>query len=148
VRHLAITAVAFGMLSLLGCAAFEPRVRTLVLPTNGIAAPYDFDGVRTALSERGVILHVPTAAEAAHAMPAPAYVPILRQQLTTQPEAEIVSIHLVVADKGGDMLRLERVLAYAVETTGHDTGNCISLYDASTALAILGACFFPERSRP
>jgi hypothetical protein len=48
----------------------------------------------------------------------------------------------------GDVLQLDHVLTYVVETTGHATGNCISLFGASTARAILGACFFPERTRP
>jgi hypothetical protein len=148
-RNVCFTAtLAFVMASTFACGTFESPVRTLVLPADGIAAPYDFDGVRTALAERGVVLSIPTAAEAARAIPIAAYEPILRQQLTTQPEAEIVSIHLAVANKGGNMLPLDDALAYVVETTGHDTGNCISLNDAATGVGILAACFFPGRSRP
>ena len=148
-RTLVVAAIlALGSLSASGCDSLNPPVRTLVLPTNGIAAPYDFDGISAALRTRAVTLEIPTPAQAARAMPAAAFVPSLRQQLTAQPEAEIVSIHLVVASMDSDMLQLDHVLAYAVETTGHDTGNCISLYDAATAAVILGACFFSDRNRP
>lgn len=148
-RTLAVAAVlVLGSLSASGCDSLNPPVRTLVLPTDGIAAPYDFEGISAALRTRAVILEIPTAAEAARAMPVAAFVPTLRQRLAAQPEAEIVSIHLVVADMDNDMLQLDHLLAYAVETTGHDTGNCISLYDAATAASILGACFFSDRSHP
>lgn len=140
--------LALGSLSAAGCDSLNPPVRTLVLPTDGIAAPYDFEGISAALRTRAVILEIPTPAEGARAMPVAAFVPTLRQQLTAQPEAEIVSVHLVVATMNSDMLQLDHVLAYAVETTGHATGNCISLYDAATAASILGACFFSDRSRP
>jgi hypothetical protein len=148
-RILAIAAIlALASISASACNSLNPPVRTLVLPSQAIAAPYDFDGISAALRTRAVILDVPTPAEAARAMPVAAFVRTVRQQLTAQPEAEIVSIHLVVADMDSEMLQLDRVLAYAVETTGHDTGNCISLYDATTAATIMGACFFSDRSHP
>ena len=81
-------------------------------------------------------------------MPEGMFVPLVRLHLAKEPAAQIVSVYLVVADVDSARLQLDSVLAYAVETTGHATGNCISLYDAASATEILGACFLTGRTRP
>jgi hypothetical protein len=148
-RHLRIVLVsALALPSVLACGPSDPPIPTVVPSPEAIAASYDFDGVKLALATRDVHLRIPVAAEAARAMPAGAFAPILRRQLAAEPAAQIVSVNLVVADVDSARLQLDSVLAFAVETTGHPTGNCISLYDAATAAPILGACFFTGRSRP
>jgi hypothetical protein len=136
------------MPSVIACGPFESRVRTLVFPADEIAASYDFDGVTAALAGRSIVLRAPTATEAARAMPAASFGPLLDRQMATEPQAEIVSVHLAVADVESARLQLDSVLAFVVETTGHQNGNCISLYDATSAAPILGACFFAGRTRP
>jgi hypothetical protein len=140
--------IALALPAVTACGPFESRVRTLVFPADGIAAPYDFQGVAAALAERSVILRAPTATEAARAMPAASFGPRLDRQMAIEPQAEIVSVHRAVADVESATLQLDSVLAFIVETTGIPTGNCISLYDATTAAPLLGACFFAGRTRP
>jgi hypothetical protein len=140
--------IALAVPWVIACGPFESRVRTLVFPADGIAPPYDFEGVAAALAERSVILRAPTATEAARAMPAASFGPLLERQMATEPRAEIVSVHLAVADVDSARLQLDSVLAFIVEMTSIQTGNCISLYDATTAAPILGACFFAGRTRP
>jgi hypothetical protein len=148
-RHLRIALViALAAPAIFGCGSADPPVPTDVPSPPGLAAPYDFAGVAAVLARREVLVRRATPAEAARAMPEGMFVPMLRLHLAEEPAAQIVSVYLVVADVDSARIQLDSVLAYAVETTGHATGNCISLYDAATATEILGACFLVGRSRP
>ncbi len=155
---LAGTALASGLVA---CLTESPRpsptdpgdrAPILFAFPSGLPPPYDFAGVRTALSERGSILTVPTPDEVKNArVPADAFLANLRTTVEeTYPGegADVVSVYLAVVDRTDPRLTVTHRLTYVVETTGHATGNCFTLYDASGSGPYLAACFYVGRSRP
>ena len=59
-----------------------------------------------------------------------------------------MSVHVAVVAVTDPHIEVTHRLSYIVETTGHATGNCFTLYDASTGEQYLAACFYGGRSRP
>ena len=125
---------------------------TLIAPPGGLPPPYDFAGVRSALRGRGTTLSAPTTAEIEDAKMSPnaflARLPAIVAGSYPGDAAQVVSVHLAIVDTIDPRFTVTRRLSYVVETTGHATGNCFTLYDASTAGQFLAACFFSDRSRP
>lgn len=128
------------------------QAETLVEPRGDLAPPYNFAGMRDALGERATILSVPTPEEVGHARVSPdafrARLPTIVAQSYPGEGAQVVSVHLAVVDVTDPHLEVTHRLSYVVETTGHATGNCFTLYDASTGEQYLAACFYSGRSRP
>ena len=142
-----IISLLAGILLLSSCGQIEPPVPALVDPPGGIASPYDFAGVSTALHERGLELSAPTHAEAMRAMAPAVFVAKVRAEAVGQ-SANVVSVHLAIVSSASELLPLDHVDVYVVETTGYETGNCISLFDAVTGRDMTDACFYPERTHP
>ena len=129
------------------------QAETLVAPRGELAPPYNFAGVRDALGERATILSVPTPDEVGHArVSADAFLaglPTTIAQSYPGEGAQVVSVHRAVVDVNDPhIFEVKHRLSYVVETTGHATGNCFTLYDASTGEQYLAACFYSRRSRP
>lgn len=139
--------VALGLL-----LGHSDQAETLVAPRVDLAPPYDFAGVRDALGERSTILSVPTPEEVAQAPVSPdaflARLPTTVAQSYPREGAQVVSVHLAVVDMTDPHLEVTHRLSYVVETTGHATGSCLTLYDTSTGEQYLAACFYGGRSRP
>ena len=137
-----------GACSLLGL----DRVETRIAPPGELPPPYDFAGIRDALGGRGTILSVPTADEIAQAGTSSAA--FLRDLAGVVAEsypgegARVVSVHVAVVDSDDSRFPIEHRLSYVVETTGHETGNCITIFDANTEQPYMAACFFSARSSP
>jgi hypothetical protein len=114
--------------------------------------PYDFAGVLDALNRRMPIASVPTAKEATGAgISREAFLDGLRALVEASYPGEgarAVSAHLVMVDVDDPHIDVDHRLAYVVETTGHATGNCFTMFDASTAVQFLASCFHSERTRP
>jgi len=161
-RRLLIPSIAAAGLIVIGGYAAQgsligrsDQAETLVVPPGDLAPPYNFTGVRDALGERGIILSVPTAVEVGHArVSRDAFLtrlPTTVAQSYPSEGAQAVSVHLAVVDVNNprlSYLEVKHRLSYVVETTGHATGNCFTLYDASTGEQYLAACFYRGRSRP
>lgn len=128
------------------------QAETLVAPRGDLAPPYNFAGMRDALGERATILSVPTPEEVGHARVSPdafrARLPTIVAQSYPGEGAQVVSVHLAVVDVNNPRIEVKHRLSFVVETTGHATGNCFTLYDASTGEQYLAACFYSGRSRP
>jgi hypothetical protein len=152
-RRWILALAVLGVLTVAGCDSHDPTpipvTPTLVEIPSGLARPYDFAGVRDALRSREVLLSVPTAAEVAGASisPAAAVTRIPAEVAKSYPGegARIVSIHLAVVDITSARINVSHRLTYVVETDGHATGNCFTLYDGDTAEQYVAACFFAGR---
>lgn len=153
--------VALLMLGLVVAAcgsSTEPRPpsRTTSAPiaiaTPDLPPPYDIAGVLDALNRRMPIASVPTAEEATGARISREVfihrVPALVEISYPGEGAEAVSAHLVMVDVDDPHIDVDHRLAYVVETTGHATGNCFTMFDASTTVQFLASCFHSERTRP
>jgi hypothetical protein len=153
---LRIAAVALlvigGYVALGSLRGRNDQAETLVAPRVDLAPPYDFAGVRDALGERATILSVPTPEEVGHAHVSPDAFLVRLPTTVTQSypgeRVQVVSVHLAVVDATDPHIEVTHRLSYVVETTGHATGNCFTLYDASTGEQYLAACFYSGRSRP
>jgi len=118
-------------------------------PSVTLPAPYDWAGVRDALAPRGVIIEIPTAAEAAGAQLTPNQaIDIVRAQYNEEPGVSLISLYLAKVTNDNERFRLDGELMYVAESTGHETGNCITLVGADNGEPVIGACFYPERSQP
>jgi hypothetical protein len=142
-----------------GYVAFGPIIgrgdtaQTLVVPLVDLAPPYDFVGVRDALHGRGITLIAPTREDVVRAGVSPdafrAGLPATVSQSYPGQRAQVVSVHLAIADINDPQFgQVVHRLFYIVETTGHATGNCFTLYDASAGQVNTEACFFTERGSP
>lgn len=130
-------------------AAEDPQL----WPEWALPSPYDWGGVAEALRPRGLILERPGASQVRQERRTIGdLLAGMEEHLADQPAAEIVGIHLALVTTSEDAQTrgqvLERVLAYVVETTGYNTGNCFDLRSAMTGDDLVGACFYANRSRP
>jgi hypothetical protein len=123
---------------------------TRVLPAARLPPSYAFTSIADTLRERSLDLSIPTAEEARAATVSPAaFAAQVADRMGEQyGDVSVVSVHVAVVDSRIERLPIDHVLAYAVETTGHETGNCIDLVDASTGEALVAACFLPTRPVP
>jgi hypothetical protein len=114
--------------------------------------PYDLGGVLAALNQRMSVANLPTAAERANAgIPQGAFeraVHATVEHAYPGDDADVVSINLLVIDIHDPHITVDHRLAYVVETTGHATGNCFTMFDASTAEQFLASCFHGDRTHP
>lgn len=69
----------------------------------------------------------------------------LRERMNTEPGARVVSVHEAIVDMPGPRFNKHDELAYVVEITGTDAGNCFDFYDAEDGRYWGSACDFPER---
>jgi len=129
-----------------GADATEP---VQLEPSVALPAPYDWGGIRSALGPRGLVIEIPTDAEAAGAGLSPNQaVDIVRAQYEEEPGVTLISLHLATVTNEDERLPLSGVLMYVAESTGHDTGNCFTLVGADMGEPVIGACFYAERSQP
>lgn len=129
-----------------GAAEAEP---IQLEPSVALPPPYDWIGVRDALTPRGLVIEIPTGAEAVGAvLSADQAIDIVRAQYEDQPGVSIVSLHLARVTGNNERLSLSAELMYVAESTGHDTGNCITLVGADDGEPVVGACFYPQRFQP
>ena len=154
-----ITALLILCIVVAACwSSTEPRPpsRTTSAPiaiaTPDLPPPYDMAGVLAALNRRMPIASVPTAEEGTSAaISRKAFLDGLSALVEASypgEGAEAVSAYLVMVDVDDPRIAIDHRLAYVVKTTGHATGNCFTLFDASTAVQFLASCFHSERTRP
>jgi hypothetical protein len=99
-----------------------------------------------------MLLSLPTIDEVAQARTsAEAFLATLRATLARDYPGEtlqVISVYRAVVDMNDPHGVVAHRLSYVVETSGHLTGNCLTLYDANSAEQYLAACFFGDRARP
>ena len=117
-----------------------------------LSSALDRQRVLERLNERTTLALEPTPAEARQAGIAReaflARVPAIVEASYPGEGAEPVSVHLVIVDVHNPRITIDHRLSYVVETTGHATGNCFTLYDADTAVPFIASCFHEPRRSP
>lgn len=118
-------------------------------PSDPLPPPYDWAGVRDALAPRGLVIEIPTEAEAKGAeLSAAEAMDVLTTHWAGEGGVAVVSLHLAKVTSESERMPITGELMYVAESTGHDTGNCITLISASNTDTGGDACFYPNRTKP